>query len=74
MATAAHRSEKVSLHRNVLGTGFLPSQELDSLLRQHSDLCQELLRILGERVWENQQVAKALLTREPPPSPHVNVV
>jgi CRP-like cAMP-binding protein len=53
--------------------GFLPSRELDSLLREHSDLCQELLRILGERISENQELTKAILNKEQPPSPHANI-
>jgi CRP-like cAMP-binding protein len=43
-------------------------QELHSLLKQRRELCQQLLAVLGERILENQKVAKALLTRESPES------
>jgi CRP-like cAMP-binding protein len=41
--------------------GFWPSEALQLLLRQRPELCQQLLAVLGERMSENQQVAKALL-------------
>jgi len=48
--------------------GFLTSTALDSLLREHSDLCKPLLAILGQRVIENNEMQKALLKGEKQPS------
>jgi CRP-like cAMP-binding protein len=53
--------------------GFWPSEALQLLLRQRPELCQQLLAVLGERMSENQQVAKALLRRESPQSQHSGV-
>lgn len=47
--------------------GFWSIQALDSLLRQNSDFCQELLAILGERTEENRKIAQALLTKDAQP-------
>ncbi|MGC2194010.1 MAG: Crp/Fnr family transcriptional regulator [Terriglobales bacterium] len=54
--------------------GFWSSQALDTLLRQRPDFCHELLAVLGERLAENQKVAKALLTRDEQPVRNSNVV
>ena len=43
--------------------GFLPPETLESLVRANSDFSQGLLRLLGERMLEIQQVHKALLQR-----------
>ena len=53
---------------------FWTPKALSSLLRIHSDFCQELLEILGEKMAENQKVAKALLTRDEQPLQQANVV
>lgn len=47
--------------------GFLTPPALDSLLRERSELCQQLLRILGERVIENNELQKALLKEDKQP-------
>ncbi len=54
--------------------GFWPSEALNSLLRKRPDLCQQLLAILSEKISENQQVAKALLSKEKVASPQSPVV
>jgi CRP-like cAMP-binding protein len=46
--------------------GFWSPDALDSLLRQHPDLCPPLLAILGERVAQNHEVERAFLTRDKP--------
>jgi CRP-like cAMP-binding protein len=38
--------------------------DLDSLLQRRSDLCRQLLEILGERMAENQKMMKAMLGRD----------
>ena len=47
---------------------------LDALLRNRPDLRQQLLTVLGERVAENQKLAKALLARDEQPDQQLNVV
>ena len=47
--------------------GFWSFQALDALLRKRPDFCQELLAILGEKMAENQRIAKALMTRDVQP-------
>ena len=37
---------------------------LDSLLQRRSDLCRQLLEILGERMAENQKMMKAMLSKD----------
>jgi CRP-like cAMP-binding protein len=49
-------------------------EALDTLLRNRPDLCQQLLTVLGERVAENQRLAKALLTRSEQPHQELDVV
>ena len=39
--------------------GFWSSEALTLLLRKRPDLCRQLLVVLGERMAENQQIAKA---------------
>jgi|HubBroStandDraft_6_1064221.scaffolds.fasta_scaffold03926_7 CRP-like cAMP-binding protein len=46
--------------------GFWGRQQLNALLRKHPDYCRALLEILGERMSENQKIAKSLLMREEP--------
>ena len=47
--------------------GFWSPDALDSLLRNRPDLCQPLLAILGEKIAENHEVERALLTRDKQP-------
>lgn len=54
--------------------GFWSFEALDSLLRTHPDFCRELLTILGERMVENQNIAKAFLTKDEQPVQKSNVV
>jgi CRP-like cAMP-binding protein len=49
-------------------------EALSSLLRNRPDFCRELLEIWGEKMAENQKVAKALLTRDEHPLQQANVV
>jgi CRP-like cAMP-binding protein len=49
-------------------------EALDALLRNRPDLRQQLLTVLGERVAENQKLAKALLARDEQPDQQLNVV
>ena len=48
--------------------GFWSPDALDSLLRNRPDLCQPLLVILGEKVAENHEVERALITRDKQPA------
>ena len=48
--------------------GFLPPQVLDPLMKSNSDFCQELLKLLSERMLEIQHVHKALLQTGDEPS------
>jgi CRP-like cAMP-binding protein len=50
------------------------AEALDALLRNRPDLRQQLLTVLGERVAENQKLAKALLARDEQPDQQLNVV
>jgi CRP-like cAMP-binding protein len=54
--------------------GFWNHKSLDALLRQHPDYRRELLDILGEKMAENQRMAKALFMREEPPTDQSYVV
>jgi CRP-like cAMP-binding protein len=47
--------------------GFWSPDALDSLLRNRPDLCQSLLAILAERIAENHEVERALVTRDEQP-------
>ena len=47
--------------------GFLSTQALQELLREHPEFCQELLKILGAKLAHTEQVTKALLRKERPP-------
>jgi len=49
-------------------------EELDTLLRNRPDLRQQLLTVLGERVTENQKLAKAMLARDEQPRQAMKVV
>lgn len=49
-------------------------EALDALLRNRPDLRQQLLTVLGERMAENQRLAKALLARDEQPDQQLNVV
>jgi len=44
--------------------GFWSPDALDSLLRKRPELCQPLLAILGEKIAENHEVERALLTEQ----------
>ena len=44
--------------------GFWSPDALDSLLRNRPDLCRPLLAILGEKIAENHEVERALITRD----------
>ena len=44
--------------------GFLTTQVLESLLRQHPELCPQLLTILSAKIAQTEQVTKALLRKE----------
>ncbi len=48
--------------------GFLDRKTLDQFLRQHPEYCRILLEILGEKMAENQRIARALAMREQPPA------
>ena len=48
--------------------GFWSPDALDSLLRNRPDLCQPLLTILGEKIAENHERERALITREKQPA------
>ena len=54
--------------------GFWSLDELDLLLQRRPDFCRQLLVILGERMAENQQMAKALLAKDEQPEQHSAVV
>jgi len=43
--------------------GFLPPQVLNSLMKSNPDFCQELLKLLSERMLEIQHVHRALLQK-----------
>ena len=49
-------------------------EELDTLLRNRPDLRQQLLTVLGERMTENQKLAKAMLARDEQPRQAMKVV
>lgn len=49
-------------------------EALDALLFNRPDLCQELIMVLGERMAENQKIAKALLLREKQAQQELDVV
>ena len=44
--------------------GFVTSQALDSLLREHPELCQQLLAILSAKIAHTEQLTKALARKE----------
>ena len=44
--------------------GFVSTQALESLLRNHPEFCQQLLTILSARTAHMEQVTKALLRKE----------
>jgi CRP-like cAMP-binding protein len=46
--------------------GFWPAEALDALSRKRPDLCRQLLAVLGERISQTRQVAKAFLNKEEP--------
>jgi CRP-like cAMP-binding protein len=48
--------------------GFWSPAALDALLRDHPELCQQLLTILGERLIENNELQRALLKESKQPS------
>ena len=48
--------------------GFWSPDALDSLLRNRPDLCQPLLAILGDKIAENHERERALITREKQPA------
>jgi CRP-like cAMP-binding protein len=54
--------------------GFCSFDALESLLRERPGLCKQLLVVLGERMAENQQMARALLTKDQQPEQHSVVV
>jgi len=54
--------------------GFLDRKELDTLLRRNPDYCRTLLNILGEKMAENQKIAKALFMRGDLPTQESYVV
>ncbi len=54
--------------------GFCSARALDSLLRQRPELSLQLLAILAERMAENQQVVKAMLSKEKQPLQRSEVV
>jgi CRP-like cAMP-binding protein len=47
-------------------------EALDSLLQNRPDLRQQMLAVLGERMAENQKLAKAMLTRDEQPHQEIN--
>jgi CRP-like cAMP-binding protein len=49
-------------------------EALESLLRNRPDLRQQLLTVLGERLSENQKLARALLARDEQPDQALDVV
>lgn len=54
--------------------GFWSPTELDALLCDHPDICQQLLSIMGERLADNQATMKALLKGNTPPVSNAKVV
>jgi CRP-like cAMP-binding protein len=54
--------------------GFWTRKAVESLLRQHRDYCRALLEILGEKMFENQKIAKALFVKQEPPAQESYVV
>jgi CRP-like cAMP-binding protein len=54
--------------------GFWSLDDLDLLLQRRRDFCRQLLVILGERMAENRQMAKALLAKDEQPEQHSAVV
>jgi hypothetical protein len=48
--------------------GFWSPDALDFLLHSRPDLCQPLLAILGEKIAENREVERALLTGDKQPA------
>ena len=46
--------------------GFLPLEAIEQLLRDHPNVSEELLSILGEKVLEVQRVKHAVLTQGEP--------
>jgi len=54
--------------------GFWSTQALQKLLHEHPDYCRELVGILGERMAENQKIARALVAKEPQPLQRSHVV
>lgn len=47
--------------------GFLTTQGLESLLREHPEFCGELLEILSAKLVQTERVTKALLRKEKVP-------
>jgi CRP-like cAMP-binding protein len=47
--------------------GFLTTQSLESLLRKHPKLCNELVAVLSAKVASSEQMMKTLLRKEKPP-------
>lgn len=47
--------------------GFLPVEAVEELLRDHPDVCQEFLSILGQRLLEMQRMRQAILDKTEPP-------
>jgi CRP-like cAMP-binding protein len=45
---------------------FWDRKALNGLLREHPDYCRTLLEILGEKMAENQKLARAVLIRDEP--------
>jgi CRP-like cAMP-binding protein len=54
--------------------GFWSAEALDALLMKHPDLCRQLLGVLGERISETLQVAKAFPKKRSQARKHSNAV
>jgi len=48
--------------------GLWSRRAFDSLLRHHPDYCHTLVEIVGEKMRENQKIAKALLIKDVVPT------
>jgi CRP-like cAMP-binding protein len=46
--------------------GFLPYENIDSLLRREPDICRQVISMLSDKIADHQRITKALLNKETP--------
>jgi CRP-like cAMP-binding protein len=62
-----HRYSMTATVTEDAALGFLSPDALDCLLCERPDLCRPLLAIMGEKISENHQMERALVTRDKQP-------